>query len=127
VIGHLNSGVTIPASEIYNKAGIPMITGSATSPELTARGLKGEQIPLGARMFSVADTLDAITSDRPYRPAQSLQAAREEIERWSGKQFDPQVVKVFLTMPENIWGDLRRQIGAERDRFAYSTSAKGSI
>ena len=53
------------------------------------RGLKGEQIPLGARMFSVADTLDAITSDRPYRPAQSLQAAREEIERWSGKQFDP--------------------------------------
>jgi len=78
-------------------------------------------------MFSVADTLDAITSDRPYRPAQSLQAAREEIERWSGKQFDPQVVKVFLTMPENIWGDLRRQIGAQSDRFAYSTSAKGSI
>src|SRR6476660_815527 len=91
------------------------------------RGLKGEQIPLGARMFAVADTLDAITSDRPYRPAQSLQAAREEIERWSGKQFDPQVVKVFLTMPENIWGDLRRQIGAQSDRFAYSTSAKGSI
>ena len=91
------------------------------------RGLKGDQIHLGARMFSVADTLDAITSDRPYRPAQSLQAARKEIERWSGRQFDPQVVKVFLTMPENIWGDLRRQIGAERDRFAYSTSAKGSI
>jgi branched-chain amino acid transport system substrate-binding protein len=41
VIGHLNSGVTIPASEIYAKAGIPMITGSATSPELTERGLKG--------------------------------------------------------------------------------------
>ncbi len=40
VIGHLNSGVTIPASEIYDKAGIPMITGSATSPELTERGLK---------------------------------------------------------------------------------------
>ncbi len=91
------------------------------------RGLKGDQIPLGARMFSVADTLDAITSDRPYRPAQSLQAAREEIERWAGRQFDPQVVKVFLTMPENIWGDLRRQIGAQSDRFAYSTSAKGSI
>jgi putative nucleotidyltransferase with HDIG domain len=90
------------------------------------RGLKGEQIPLGARMFSVADTLDAITSDRPYRPAQTLQAAREEIERWSGKQFDPDVVKVFLSMPENIWGDLRRQIGAQADRFAYSSSAKNS-
>ena len=39
------------------------------------RGLKGEEIPLGARIFSVADTLDAITSDRPYRPAQTVQAA----------------------------------------------------
>src|SRR5438046_4036474 len=53
------------------------------------RGLKGEGIPVGARLFSVADTLDAITSDRPYRPAQTVQAAREEIERWSGRQFDP--------------------------------------
>ena len=71
----------------------------------------------------MADTLDAITSDRPYRPAQSLHAAREEIERWAGRQFDPEVVKIFLTMPENIWGDLRKQIGAQADRFAYSTSA----
>jgi len=79
------------------------------------RGLKGDQIPLGARLFSVADTLDAITSDRPYRPAQSLTAAREEIERWSGRQFDPEVVKTFLSMPEDIWGDLRKEI-------AYSTA-----
>src|SRR3984957_6713738 len=48
------------------------------------RGLKGDEIPLGSRLFSVADTLDAITSNRPYRAAQTLQAAREEIERWSG-------------------------------------------
>jgi putative nucleotidyltransferase with HDIG domain len=74
------------------------------------RGLKGEQIPLGARIFSVADTLDAITTDRVYRPAQSLRAARAEIEKWSGRQFDPEVVKVFLDMPENIWDDLRREI-----------------
>src|SRR5205807_92936 len=72
------------------------------------RGMKGDQIPLGARMFSVADTLDAITSDRPYRPAQTLTAARIEIEKWSGRQFDPEVVKTFLSMPENIWGDLRK-------------------
>ena len=91
------------------------------------RGLKGEQIPLGARMFSVADTLDAITSDRPYRPAQSLTAARAEIERWSGKQFDPQVVKVFLDMDEKIWPDLRKEVDGQVQRFAYSTSAaKGS-
>src|SRR5581483_63743 len=53
------------------------------------RGLKGEEIPLGARIFAVADTLDAILSDRPYRKAQSFDAARKEIERCSGEQFDP--------------------------------------
>src|SRR5690348_6393595 len=89
------------------------------------RGLKGEEIPLGSRIFSIADTLDAITSDRPYRPAQSLQAARVEIEKWSGRQFDPEVVKVFLEMPDKIWEDLRKDIDAQIYRVAYSTGAKG--
>jgi len=89
------------------------------------RGLKGEQIPLGARIFSVADTFDAITSDRPYRLAQSDQAAREEIAKWAGRQFDPEVVKVFLEMPDNIWEDLRKEIHAQIYRVAYSTGAKG--
>jgi len=74
------------------------------------RGLKGEEIPLGARIFAIADTLDAMTSDRPYRGAQSYQAAREEIERWSGRQFDPVIVQVFLSMPQGIWENVRRQI-----------------
>ena len=86
------------------------------------RGLKEEEIPLGARIFSVADTLDAITSDRPYRPAQSVTAAREEIKRWSGRQFDPLVVETFLTMPENIWTDLRNEIDAQIHPFAYSAA-----
>lgn len=89
------------------------------------RGLKGEQIPLGARIFSIADTLDAITSDRIYRPAQTLKAAREEIARWSGRQFDPEIVKVFLEMPDKIWEDLRREIDGQTYRAAYSTGAKG--
>jgi putative nucleotidyltransferase with HDIG domain len=80
------------------------------------RRLKGEQIPLGARIFSIADTFDAITSDRPYRPKQSDQAAREEIERWSGRQFDPEIVKVFLSMPESIWEELRKDID-QKGRF----------
>jgi len=87
------------------------------------RGMKGEEIPLGARIFSVADTLDAITSDRPYRPAQSVQAAKKEIERWSGRQFDPDVVKAFLSMPDNIWEDLRREIDAQSSGFSYSAKA----
>lgn len=84
------------------------------------RGLKGEQIPLGARIFSIADTLDAITSDRPYRAAQSIQAAQEEIKRWSGRQFDPRIVDVFIRMPESIWRDLRKEIDSQIYRFAIS-------
>ena len=90
------------------------------------RGLKGKEIPLGARLFSVADTLDAITSDRPYRAAQTVTAAREEIKVWSGRQFDPEVVKMFLSMPENIWGDLRKEIDAQIFRFAYSAGKSSS-
>jgi putative nucleotidyltransferase with HDIG domain len=74
------------------------------------RGLKGEEIPRGARIFAIADTLDAMTSDRPYRAAQTLQAVRKEIESWSKRQFDPQIVEVFLAMPDKIWEDLRRDI-----------------
>jgi len=88
------------------------------------RGLKGEQIPLGARIFSVADTLDAMTSDRPYRAKLPLSAAREEIDKWSGRQFDPQVVKIFLEMPENIWDDLRRGIDEQIHRFAAYSAGK---
>ena len=77
------------------------------------RGLKGEEIPLGSRIFAVADTLDAMTSDRVYRPAQPLKNAQEEIAKWSGLQFDPEVVKVFLDMPDKIWEDLRREIDAQ--------------
>jgi len=90
------------------------------------RGLKGKEIPLGARLFSIADTLDAMTSDRPYRAAQTLAAAREEIQRFSGRQFDPEVVKMFLSMPENIWVDLRKEIDAQIFRFAYSTAKSSS-
>jgi len=81
------------------------------------RGLKGEEIPLGARIFAIADTLDAITSDRPYRSARSYQAAREEIELWSGRQFDPVIVKVFLRMPQSIWENLRSQVKVHSQVF----------
>jgi len=86
------------------------------------RRLKGEEIPLGARIFAVADTLDAITSTRPYRAAKPVAAAIAEIERCKGTQFDPQVVEAFLRMPENIWADLRQEIENQSQPFAYSTA-----
>lgn len=67
------------------------------------RGLKGKEIPLGARLFAIVDTLDAITSDRPYRKARPLSAAREEILRCAGTQFDPQIAALFLNLPESAW------------------------
>jgi putative nucleotidyltransferase with HDIG domain len=88
------------------------------------RNLKGAEIPLGARIFSVADTLDAITSDRIYRRKQTLEAAREEIHRWAGRQFDPEVVKTFLEMPDNIWEDLRREI-QDATIYRVASSAGG--
>ncbi len=90
------------------------------------RQLRGEQIPLGARIFSVADTLDAITSDRPYRAAQTWAAAREEIKQWSGRQFDPEVVAVYLEMPEDIWPGLRKDCDSQNNRFAYSAAKSSS-
>ena len=84
------------------------------------RGLKGEEIPLGARIFAVADTLDAITSDRPYRPARNVEDAREEIARWSGRQFDPTIVKVFLSIPASIWQDLHNTIHSQHEHFSYT-------
>ena len=67
------------------------------------QGLVGKEIPLGARIFAVADTLDAMTSDRPYRKALPYAAARAEIEKFSGRQFDPKVVEIFLTIPQEEW------------------------
>ena len=89
------------------------------------RKLKGKEIPLGARIFSVADTLDAIISARPYRPARPLAEARKEILAWKGRQFDPDVVDVFITIPDEIFEDLRREINSQAFPFTYSASAKG--
>ena len=75
-------------------------------------GLAGEQIPLGARIFAFADTLDAMTSDRPYRKAPGFEAARQEIERCKGSQFDPNIADVFLRVPTEQWQHLRHMVEA---------------
>ncbi|MCI0566817.1 MAG: response regulator [Acidobacteria bacterium] len=79
------------------------------------RGLQREEIPLGARIFAVVDTLDAMTSDRPYRRALRYEDARAEIVRNSGLQFDPKVVEVFLSIPPEEWKAMHRRIPDTRD------------
>lgn len=73
-------------------------------------GLKGQEIPLGARIFAVVDTFDAMTSDRPYRPALSDEAARQEIRQCSGTQFDPEVVEAFLRIPDETIRAIRAHV-----------------
>jgi putative nucleotidyltransferase with HDIG domain len=82
------------------------------------RALSGVEIPVGARIFAVADTLDAITSDRPYRVARTFDAARDEIIRCSGTQFDPSVVEVYLRIPNELWQELRAEINGVGRQFS---------
>jgi response regulator RpfG family c-di-GMP phosphodiesterase len=94
--------IVLAHQECYDGSGYP-------------QGLAGNQIPRGARIFAVADTLDAMTSDRPYRKALSFQKAREEIVRCSGSQFDPDVVQAFLSIPEETW----KRMHFEASRFSF--------
>ncbi|MBI3182211.1 MAG: response regulator [Myxococcales bacterium] len=82
------------------------------------QGLKGEQIVLGARVFAIADTLDAMTSDRPYRKGRPIEVAREEIHRCAGTQFDPALVQTFLGIADADWLGIRREVEAlEREEL----------
>ena len=65
--------------------------------------LKGDQIPIGARIFSVVDTLDAMTSDRPYRKALPFDTVTSEIIKYSGTQFDPAIAELFLSISRRQW------------------------
>jgi len=73
------------------------------------RGMKGTDIPYGARIFAVADALDAMTSNRPYRLALPLPEARKEIGRLAGTHFDSRIVSVLLTIPEDSLEAIREQ------------------
>ncbi len=73
-------------------------------------GLAGEEIPLAARVFAVADTLDALTTDRPYRAGYPLARARAEIQAGAGTQFDPAVVAAFATIDGRVLEDIGREV-----------------
>jgi putative nucleotidyltransferase with HDIG domain len=92
-INYLKSAIDIPYChhEKWDGSGYPS-------------GLKGEQIPLTARIFAITDVWDALTSDRPYRPAWPKSDTLDHIKSGAGTHFDPQVVKVFLES-EELWKD----------------------
>ena len=77
-------------------------------------GLKGEEIPVAARAFAVADVLDALTTDRPYRPASSFALAREMIVAESGKHFDPRVIEAYVSIGDDVFERVRAELESER-------------
>ncbi len=79
------------------------------------RGLKADGIPVGARIFNVVDTFDSMTSDRPYRKAETTQEAMDEILRFRGSQFDPIVVEAFLDIYETWVKERERMHAAGRN------------
>lgn len=91
------------------------------------RGLKKEEIPPGARIFAVADTLDAMTSDRPYRRALPFEVARAEIIFESGRQFDPAAVRAFLSVPEPVWEGIRQEAANYRGLRKHDVPKLGLI
>jgi putative nucleotidyltransferase with HDIG domain len=80
-------------------------------------GLSGEDIPLGARIFSVVDALDAMTSRRTYRKAIPFEDAVEKIAEASGTQFDPEVIDVFVKIPAEEWKDIKKSIAASSSEY----------
>jgi len=80
------------------------------------RGLRGEEIHIGARIFAVADTLDAMTSDRPYRKGTTFENAVDEIQRCAGSQFDPDVVRAFLDIGVKNLRRIKEDMAAAKAR-----------
>lgn len=74
------------------------------------RGLKGEEIPLGARIFAVVDAFDALTSKRSYQDSLSYEEALERIGQSRGTHFDPEIVDAFLSVPSQTWQALAREL-----------------
>lgn len=88
------------------------------------QGLKNGEIPVEARIFALADTLDAITSPRPYRPQRNFETAKKEILRNSGGQFDPDVVQAFLKLGLDVWEKIRYETTRLLPEFANIESVR---
>lgn len=83
-------------------------------------GLKGYEIDLNARIFAVADAFDAMISDRVYRRGRSYETAAEELQLWSGRQFDPEIVQAFQRVPKEDWEELHRlSVMKRREKLTF--------
>ncbi len=90
-------------------------------------GLHGEEIPLGSRLFAVADTLDAMTSNRCYRASLTVVDAQQEIARCAGTQFDPRIAEIFSTVSPDMWNLLRQRADAAANAATIKELSRNSL
>lgn len=90
------------------------------------RGLRGAEIPLGARIFAVAEAIDAMTNERPYRSAVPFATALDEIAAGSGKAFDPDVAQAALSVSVDQWENIKRHVEEQRSGNNRTKQTKGS-
>jgi HD-GYP domain-containing protein (c-di-GMP phosphodiesterase class II) len=120
---HSAKGAALVSKVSHFKSIVPAVRGhhERWSGRGYPDGLAGDEIPLGARIITLADTIDAMTTVRPYRPPRSMDEVRAELERVSGTQFDPRIcAKVLLS--EN-WRDLQLEVAIAAREFPADAGA----
>jgi putative nucleotidyltransferase with HDIG domain len=112
---HPEMGAKILSSVRFLDGALPIVASHQEKYDGTGypRGLRGEEIPLGARIFTVVDCLDAMMMNRPYRKATTYDRVREELLSHSGTQFDPEVVEVFLAIPPEEWEAINARVAGD--------------
>lgn len=114
---HSAKGATLVAKVSHFKSIVPAVRGhhERWSGRGYPDGLAGDEIPIAARIITLADTIDAMTTVRPYRPPRSMEEVRDELERVSGMQFDPRICAQIL-LSEN-WRDLQLEVAIAAREF----------
>lgn len=114
---HSAKGATLVAKVSHFKSIVPAVRGhhERWSGRGYPDGLAGDEIPIGARIITLADTIDAMTTVRPYRPPRSMEEVRDELERVCGTQFDPRICAQIL-VSEN-WRDLNLEVAIAAREF----------
>lgn len=121
---HSAKGAILVSKVSQFKAIVPSVRGhhEAWSGKGYPDGLAGDAIPIGARIITIADTIDAMTTLRPYRPPRSMDEVKAELDRVSGVQFDPRVCSVMLA--DAVWVELSLEVEIAAREFPADSSGQ---
>jgi HD-GYP domain-containing protein (c-di-GMP phosphodiesterase class II) len=124
---HVDLGIDILRDSSWLRAALDVVGNHHEKVDGSGypKGLRGEEIPLNARIFAIVDVFDALTSERPYKKAMSCETALSIIEEGSGRHFDPQLVARFSAMAHELHRQLASVDDAALDRLQENLRRKG--